>query len=182
MCLYQFPSFRKYWNWQHCKVKLSHSLILWNIWDFSSPLFPVRLPGSSRRPQTPKPYSLLCTSLFSYLHYRSEPSSCVTQVQLSLNYCSKMASSEQTTIYSATVSKLDHWPRTTSQDGAARNSVRNRKYHGTGSCPRTKQQREGNVILIPTVSLTYSGLLGCDIMSLGQCFRGQAVTSSPRVK
>lgn len=49
---------------------------------------------------------------------------------------------KQTTIYSATVSKLDHWPRTTSQDGAARNSVRNRKYHGTGSCPRTTQQRE----------------------------------------
>ena len=62
-----------------------------------------------------------------------------------LIYCSVIASPQQRMIYSATVSKMDHWPSSINVNCA----VRNRKCHGTARLRRSRSQPEGNVIIIP---------------------------------
>jgi stalled ribosome alternative rescue factor ArfA len=59
-----------------------------------------------------------------------------------------MASPEETIVYTATLSKMDHWSRSTVEDRFTKKSVRNRKLQGTGSYRRNAQHTEGNNFLV----------------------------------
>jgi hypothetical protein len=72
-----------------------------------------------------------------------------------LIYCSITASPEQRMIYSATVSKMDHWPRSVSVGRA----VPSRKSPGAERLRRTVSQPEGNFIIIPLSWFMYWGIL-----------------------
>jgi len=81
--------------------------------------------------------------------------SCVILSPARLIYCSIIASPEKRMIYSATVNKMDHWPRSSSVG----RTVPNRKCHGTERLRRAVSQPEGNVIIIPISWSTYWGIL-----------------------
>jgi len=103
-----------------------------------------------RRLQIPNPYSLLCTLLFLDLYSNTYESPFMSSVLSNLSstrliYCSIIASPEQRMIFSATVSKMDHWPRTASVGRA----VRYKKVEATEHLRRAISQPEGNVIIIP---------------------------------
>lgn len=62
-----------------------------------------------------------------------------------------MASSGRTIIYSATISRMDHWARETNEDHTSGNRARHDRRCVSRRITRTARHTKGNFCLIPTV-------------------------------